>query len=273
MTRNVPPQPSQVKSADSSKPTSEPLDSDPAGPVPRSARKRRRARCDRGLPDDAVLAQLATTYLKGQRAAFPALVTSGVLPPVTPEVIASMVADFQARHRGVPPCATVAAALVKAAQPAKLGAGYFRYSCDNSKPTSIEDQMVNALRKAFSEQRFIPWCYVNADYSVTGLDASRQGYSSLKVVLADPQHPIDTLYIDDFTRASRDELEWWKLAQLVKKLRKRMIGASDQFDLGNPHWDMQLTIFGLLSRLFIKSLRQKVCRGMRGAISRGGALG
>ncbi|MDZ4689290.1 MAG: recombinase family protein, partial [Planctomycetaceae bacterium] len=252
---------------------SAPPDSDPAGLVPRSARKRRRARSDRGLPDDAVLAQLATTYLKVQHAAFPALVTSEVLPPVTPEVIAGMVADFQARHRGVPPCPTLATAQVKAVQPAKLGAGYFRYSCDNSKPTSIEDQMVNALHKAGGEQRFIPWCYVNADYSVTGLDASRQGYSSLKAVLADPQHPIDTLYIDDFTRASRDELEWWKLAQSVKKLRKRMIGASDQFDLDNPHWDMQLTIFGLLSRLFIKSLRQKVCRGMRGAISRGGALG
>jgi hypothetical protein len=48
---------------------------------------------------------------------------------------------------------------------------------------------------------------VFADYSVTGLAASRQGYSSCKSLLSDKDHPLETTYIDDFTRASRDELE------------------------------------------------------------------
>jgi DNA invertase Pin-like site-specific DNA recombinase len=84
---------------------------------------------------------------------------------------------------------------------------------------------------------------------------------------------IETTYIDDFKRASRDEVEWWRLAYLSRRLQKRMIGAGDGFDLSSPNWDMMISLYGLLSRLFIKGLRERVIRGMRGAARRGGCLG
>ena len=99
------------------------------------------------------------------------------------------------------------------------------------------------------------------------------GLSSYKAILADEEHLIETTYIDDFTRASRDEVEWWKLAHLSKRLKKRMIGASDGFDVNSPDWDVKITIYGLVSRLFIKGLREKVRRGMKGAARRGTCLG
>lgn len=129
------------------------------------------------------------------------------------------------------------------------------------------------MKKAREEERYVPWCYVFCDFSVTGLDATRQGYRSYKSILAGKAHSIDTTYIDDFTRASRDEVEWWQLAALSKRCSKRLIGASDGFSLHDPDWDMKLTMYGLLSRLFIKSLRQKVRRGMTGTAGRGGTLG
>ncbi len=197
--------------------------------------------------------------------------SAGVLPLATDDVIRSMVENFKQRHRGAKVSVDRLPKLRECVK--HLAAGYFRYSCENSNPTSIEDQMLKCLAKAASDERYIPWEYVFADYSVTGLDASRQGYTSLKTALADAEQPIETLYVDDFTRPSRDELEWWRLAHLVKKLRKRMIGASDNFDLSSEQWDVYLTIFGLMSRLFIKSLRQKVSRGMTGAAQRGTCLG
>lgn len=51
------------------------------------------------------------------------------------------------------------------------------------------------------------WSYVFCDYSVSGLDSARQGYTSYNKVLGDADHRIETTYIDDFTRASRDDLE------------------------------------------------------------------
>src|SRR5207237_1036174 len=135
------------------------------------------------------------------------------------------------------------------------------------------DQMVHVLDKARQEDRFVPWFYVFCDYSVSGLDSSRQGYTSYKKVLNDDRHLIETTYVDDFTRASRDEIEWWKLATLSKRLKKRMVGASDGFDLSVADWDVRITIYGLISRLFVKGLREKVRRGMSGAARRRTCLG
>jgi DNA invertase Pin-like site-specific DNA recombinase len=223
------------------------------------------------LPLDNELAALATTYLERQRKLWPKVVEAGLLLEPTEKIIQQMVADFKHQHRTgkveldqVQPYARVVL---------KLGGNYDRYSCDNSSATSILDQMVKALEKAHGEGRFVPWAYVFCDYSVSGLDASRQGYTSYKAVLSDPQHLIETTYIDDFTRAGRDEIEWWRLAALSKRCQKRLIGASDGFDLSNPNSDLLITMFGLVSRLFIKQLREKVRRGMRGAARRGTVLG
>lgn len=239
--------------------------------LPRSPHRRRKTHADRGLPADEELMQLAQIYLEQQRKNWPAIAKAGLLPAPAAPVLQIMVEDYKARHRAsiIDPHATD----TFLSHTKKFGGNYNRYSCDNSDPKSIADQMAKALARAAEDGRFIPWCYVFCDYSVSGLDASRQGYASYKKVLGNPRQNIDTTYIDDFTRASRDELEWWTLAAFSKRLRKRLIGASDNFDLDDPDWEMKLTMYGLLSRLFIKSLRQKVKRGMGGTHRNGGTLG
>jgi len=240
-------------------------------PLPRKPRKPHRSRADRGLPPDDELAKLASAFLQRQRKHWPQLAEAGLFPEPTPAVISGMVADFKICHR----TGNVDIDSVRRFSKfcSKLAGNYNRYSCDNSSPLSVLDQMVNSLDKARAEARLIPWEYVFADYSVTGLDATRQGYSSYKKVLEHGEQLIETTYIDDFSRASRDALEWWKLAALSKRLNKRMIGASDGFDLSSADWDIKITIYGLLSRLFIKQLREKVRRGMKGAARRGTCLG
>ncbi|MDX1967390.1 MAG: recombinase family protein, partial [Planctomycetaceae bacterium] len=223
------------------------------------------------MPPDDELARLFVAFVERQKKHWPDLAKLGLIPEPSAEVVLRMVDDFKSRHRGTLPDATALGQLRKHVK--KLGGSYSRYSCDNSSPTSIVDQVVNILDKAKSEDRFIPWAYVFADYSVSGLTASRCGYTAYKRVLSDVSQLIDTTYVDDFTRASRSELEWWKLAALSKRHQKRLIGASDGFDLSNPNSEIMITMYGLLSRLFVKSLREKVSRGMKGAARRGTCLG
>lgn len=237
------------------------------GRLPRTKRRRQKAREDRGLPPDDEIKRLARAYVERQAKHWPKLLEAGVVV-ASDEAIAEMVEDFKHRHR-TGQCDPKAVEPITA-YVIKLGGSYNRFSCDNSSPNSAVDQLVNAMDKAKDEERFIPWAYVYCDYAVTGLDAGRQGYTSYKAIVASPEHLIDTTYIDDFTRASRDELEWWRLAALSKKHGKRMVGASDGFNLSDPNWDIWITIFGLLSRLFIKGLREKVLRGMRGSRRRDG---
>ena len=264
-----PPDESSAPSQDGSTNPSDPRGTD--APLPRPKRRPRRARADRGLPPDEELAGLARAYLERQRKHWPEMVQAGLLPEPTEPIIQAMVEDFKQRHRTAK--VDPASVRVYLKFTLKLGGNYDRYSCDNSSPLSIIDQMVNSLDKARDENRFVPWAYVFCDYSVTGLNPARQGYTSYKAILADQEHLIETTYIDDFTRPSRDELEWWKLAYLSKRLKKRMIGASDGFDVDSPNWDVWITVFGLVSRLFIKGLREKSKRGMKGTARRGTCLG
>ncbi len=240
-------------------------------PLARTPRSRRRVRSQRGLPTAEALARLARRYLEIQVKFWPKLVDAGLLAPATNELIAEMVQDFKARHQSgkvdhefLQPVLL----LVKF-----LAGMYARYSCGNSSDLSIDDQMAKILAKAFADGCFIPWSYVYCDYSVTGRDASRQGYSSYKAMLESKESKLTGTYIDDFTRASRDEIEWWRLAALSKRFGKRLVGASDGFDLSNANSDIMITVYGLVSRLFLKGLREKVKRGMQGAAGRGTPLG
>ncbi len=112
-----------------------------------------------------------------------------------------------------------------------------------------------------------------ADYAVSGLVASRPGYCSYKSLLESREHHVETTYIDDFTRASRDLREWLKLASIFNRLKKRLIGVSDNFDVNNQNSEMMVVVFGLVSNMFIKSTREKVLRGMKSTAEGPGTLG
>jgi DNA invertase Pin-like site-specific DNA recombinase len=242
-----------------------------SGPMPRPIRRRRKSGADRGLPDDAELTKLAEVYLNRQRALWPEMVKVDLLAAPTEDILRAMVEDFKRRHRGGAFSSEPVRVFLRWAR--KVAGSYCRFSCDNSNPASIMDQLEKCLIKAHEHKCFIPWQYVFCDYSRSGLFSSRQGYRSYKAVLQNSCHPVTATYIDDFTRASRNEIEWWLLATTCKKLRKGLFGASDGFNLDDPNADVHITIFGLVSRLFIKSLREKVRRGMHGAAERGGSLG
>jgi hypothetical protein len=239
--------------------------------LPAFRRRRRRHKEDKGLPPDSEIIRLAHVYLEHQRKLWSELMDAGILPEATPEVLNEMVQDFKDRHRNGKAAVHLPAALL--ALHIKLAGDYNRFSCDKSSPNSAIDQMVNCLRRAREEGEFIPWQYVFCDYSVSGLDSARQGYVSYKSVLESSEHQIRTTYIDDFTRASRQDLEWWSLAYRSRKLKKAMIGASDGFDLRKEDWELKIAIYGILSRLFMKSLREKVRRGMKGGHRRRTCLG
>ncbi len=115
---------------------------------------------------------------------------AGLLPEPGDPVIEALVEDFKKRHRTAKVDPDTVRGYLKFVS--KLGGNYDRYSCDNSSPLSIIDQMVKALDKARSESRFVPWAYVFCDYSVTGLDASRQGYMSYKTMVARDTSPAGT---------------------------------------------------------------------------------
>src|SRR5262249_19251780 len=142
---------------------------DQDGRFPRPKRRRRRAKSDRGLPPDQELADLARAYLQSQRKLWPKLADSVLLPEASREVVDVMVADFKDAHLCAPVDIGPVTKFLDSGP--KLAGNYDRYSAEQSNPKSIIDQLINCLTAAHREDRFVPWHFVFADYSVSGLDS------------------------------------------------------------------------------------------------------
>lgn len=232
------------------------------GPKPR--RGRRKARAERGLPDAQARLDLAATYLELQHARWPELAEGGELPPATEASAGVLAEEFRERFvSGGPPETEPVAP-----DGATVGGAYLRYSCDNSNPRSLAQQLRNVLERAARDQVYIPWAFVFADAAVTGTTAARRGYALAKEAVRRDGGPA-TLYVDELGRAARDAIETLKLGQLIDRLRRRLIGATDGFDSVTPHAQMMLSIFAMLHQWFSEQLRAKVGRGMRDAFRQG----
>lgn len=230
----------------------------------------RRTREERGLPGDDDLRALARLYLETQRRLWPVLNKTSPYAKAHDQDVHAMADAFKAQflsgkpsghHIPRPRSVTIS-----------VGVSYLRYSCDNSNPRSLDDQLRLQLEKAKARCEFIPWRYVFADASVTGTHSERAGYKLAKQALQSDGE-VTTLYIDEIGRASRDGIEALKLGKLVQGLRKQLIGVSDGFDSQDQFSQTQLHMFAMFNEMFIEQLRHKVNRGMRGAVARGTSIG
>lgn len=265
-------------------------------------KKPKRVQTERGLPSDDDLAKLARAYLARQRLLWPELVPASKTDADDGRRVAEMTGDFKRRHKGSGMALPASVLRRHRGEALKLAAAYLRYSCDNSNPRSLDDQLVNVLNKAHQCQMFVPWELLYADASVSGLDPSRQGYNSMKhdltglrqgmhapvsrtqaeegpdsasidpsSALASPD--VKAVLIDEFSRAGRDTLEWFRLSFFAKRQSLNVLGATDGFDLNSDTGQMMLHVFGMFVSFFCRQLREKVLRGMKGAARRGTSTG
>lgn len=227
---------------------------------------RRRTREERGLPSNKALQSLARTYLETQQRLWPELVGQE-LPAINKKNIDELGKQFtQAFLKGeiIAFCAASRHPRWKA-----IAAAYLRYSCDNSNPRSLDQQLRLSLERAKQNDHFIPWMYVFADAAVSGTTAARTGYSLVKDALCSDSLCISAMYIDEIGRASRDMVESLSLGRLMEQQEKRLVGVSDGFDTINPMWKTMLSVFAALQEWFVDQLRAKVKRGMDDAFDRG----
>ena len=148
------------------------------------------------------------------------------------------------------------------------GATYLRFSCDNSNPRSLAQQLGNVLNRAQREGVFIPWEAVFADAAVSGTIASRRGYQMAKKAIVE-EPGLSVLFLDEIGRASRDLEEVLKLGRKIDQADKRFVGASDGFDSAIPNNRIMLANQGMMQEWFVGQLKQKVKRGMKDAFQQG----
>lgn len=151
---------------------------------------------------------------------------------------------------------------------------YVRYSDDQQRATSLDDQMRCCREIALKNGISLENVNIYRDVAITGKFEGEAKRKGLKQLLEDwDRQAFDVLLVDEFSRLSRDALTQ---AQIIRRLetsaRVRMVTANG-VDTTRPNWQLQLGLEGIVSQQSGRDTRHRVIRGMFGQLERGYMIG
>ncbi|SAK66275.1 Recombinase [Caballeronia calidae] len=146
---------------------------------------------------------------------------------------------------------------------------YARYSDQEQRPTSIDDQLRRTKQKAEELGFTVADEHIYVDAAITGQGrelAKRAAYSRL--IHAWEKGEFEAIIVDEVARLARASLEFAHLEQRIERTRVRLVSC-DGVDTLNPGWQLQFGIFGLMAAHFVRETSHRVVRGMQGQLERG----
>ncbi|MGF7229718.1 MAG: recombinase family protein [Candidatus Saccharibacteria bacterium] len=148
-----------------------------------------------------------------------------------------------------------------------LTAAYARYSSDNQRDASLDDQLRNC--RTYCERQGWPAPVVYTDAATSGARNDRTGYQRL---LAEASRYAVVL-VDDLSRLSRDSAECAMVVRRLKFGGVRLIGVSDGVDTARKSHKADVGLRGLMSELYLDDLAEKTHRGLTGRALQGANAG
>ena len=147
---------------------------------------------------------------------------------------------------------------------------YARYSSDQQKETSLDDQIRRCHEVAARHELTVDPQLIYSDAAMSGMDkhtAKRDNYQRLLTDLR--ANTIDVLIVDEFNRLTRDVVEQANLTRMFESnFRIRMLTA-DGIDTRNQNWQLQAGLAGLIGQQSGRDTKHRVIRGMLGQLERG----
>lgn len=153
--------------------------------------------------------------------------------------------------------------------PQRAAAVYARYSTDEQRATSIEDQVRRAREKAEALGYEIADEHVFTDAAQSGQAKStskRIGYA--KLLKAWERGDFEAVVVDEVSRLARATVELAKLQELIEIGKVRFL-TTDGLDSLQPGWQLQFGFQGVIASHFIRETKHRVIRGMIGQLERG----
>ena len=148
-------------------------------------------------------------------------------------------------------------------------ATYARFSSDNHRDASIEDQTRNCRTYASRHDWEIALHF--EDRAISGASKDRPGFQAMLKAARDEK--FDVLLVDDLSRFSRDDIETKTLIRRFKYQGLRIIGVSDGYDSAAKGEKIQSSMRGLMNEMFLDDLREKTHRGLTGQALCGNSTG
>lgn len=151
----------------------------------------------------------------------------------------------------------------------RLAAAYTRYSSDNQKPTSTEDQLRRCRDVASREELEIQERFVFSDNAVTGKSEGRNKRAQyLRLIDAIESREVLVVVADEISRFTRDVKEGGRLMEYVDNIGLRVITA-DGIDTERDGWRTMWLAKLMMATIEVESTGTRTSRGMLGQLQRG----
>lgn len=151
---------------------------------------------------------------------------------------------------------------------------YSRYSSDNQRQTSLDDQVREcrdyALAHGWTWQD--TQVYTDAAISASSVDG-RPGLDRLLTASAAQPRPFDVLLVDDSSRVARDLADALRIVQRLTYAGVRVIYISQGIDSASEQHETLIAVHGLVDALYLREMSSKIKRGLKGQLLRGLATG
>ena len=148
---------------------------------------------------------------------------------------------------------------------------YARYSSDNQRKESIDDQ-ISACRRLANERGLeIVGDHIYADEARSGARKDRPGLEALLAAL--PGHDFEVVLVDDLSRLARDNYLMLSILAEFHFEAIRVISVADGLDSNDEESTLGIQIRGIFNELQLRDLKKKTLRGQMGQKERGFFVG
>ena len=144
---------------------------------------------------------------------------------------------------------------------------YARYSSDNQREQSIEDQVRVCQNYALKQGIEVLNEYIYADEARSGSIRDRKGLDALMKSCEEKR--FDIVLVDDSSRISRDVYYFNQLLCRFIYLHVRLISISDGLDTQEENAKVGYQFRSIFNELYLTDLKKKTHRGQMGQVMRG----
>ena len=148
---------------------------------------------------------------------------------------------------------------------------YARYSSENQRPESIEDQISSCRRFAKENGFNVLKNHIYTDCALSGSRKDRDGLNAL--ITASENKDFEIVLIDDLSRLARDNFLMLSLISNLHFEGIRIVSVSDGLDSNDEESKLGIQIRGIFNELQLQKLKKKTLRGLIGQKLRGFSVG
>ena len=148
---------------------------------------------------------------------------------------------------------------------------YARYSSENQRPESIEDQIAACRRLATQRNWTIVEDHIYTDEAQSGARRDRQGLTAL--LAAAQGRLFDVVLVDDLSRLARDNYLMLTVLAELQFAGVNVVSVADGLDSHDAEATLGIQIRGIFNELQLQDLKKKTLRGQIGQKQRGFSVG